>query len=551
MPMSLTKRIDDLSSRRDIRSGWFGIITLFFLAFIILPTVYVLIFGIMDFQNLSNMVLDDPEVMSLVWGAVFTSFSLALIVTIIDLIVGIPMAWIMVRKQFRGKKLLDTLIDMPLAFPTAALGFSIGIFWGLPVEAPVPPGALGIVASPYILIMLLHIIFTYPYMVRSLSAILEQIDQSYEEAGMTLGASRMTAARTITLPLFRAGLITGFILCFARSLSETGGTFIALITVGQADKFFTGPTLIAALKNDLVLGTTDVEAVLAVVSIILIITAIIFLLIIKFVLGRVGVPFDKVWPRWERVLSRGAVPKAKDVVSFVWLFAIVIIPSFFIFAYLLVPSPADMDWSGLLDALAYSFMVAGVVTLADIVLGVPLALYIARHKDKKLAQAVDSLVNIPLIVPTTALGFSLALFWTTQGLVTNLTFLVIMAHIAFTYPLVVRNVAGAVMEVDPSYEEAARTLGAKPFATFRTVLFPIVRSAVLAGAILAFTRSLGETGATVAVSPDANTVPVYIIGLMNTGDYYLAAVSAMVLIMVSFVFMFGLRYVIRREGGTY
>ena len=206
--MSLTKRIDDLSSRRGVRNGWFGFITIFFLSFIILPTVYVLIYGLADFQNLSDAVLGEPEVMSMIWGAVFTSFSLALLVTIIDLVIGLPMAWIMVRKDFRGKRLLDTLIDMPLAFPTAALGFSIGIFWGLPVDAPVPPGALGIVAEPYILIMLLHIIFTYPYMVRSLSAILEQIDQSYEEAGMTLGASRLTAARTITLPLFRAGLIT-------------------------------------------------------------------------------------------------------------------------------------------------------------------------------------------------------------------------------------------------------------------------------------------------------------------------------------------------------
>ena len=69
-----------------------------------------------------------------------------------------------------------------------------------------------------LLIILLHIVFSYPYMVRSLAAILEQIDQTYETAGQTLGASKLTAARTITLPLFRAGLVTGIILCFARSL---------------------------------------------------------------------------------------------------------------------------------------------------------------------------------------------------------------------------------------------------------------------------------------------------------------------------------------------
>ncbi|HIJ00355.1 MAG TPA: ABC transporter permease subunit [Candidatus Methanomethylophilaceae archaeon] len=178
-----------------------------------------------------------------------------------------------------------------------------------------------------------------------------------------------------------------------------------------------------------------------------------------------------------------------------------------------------------------------------------MALYIARHKEARMAQLADSLVNVPLIVPTTALGYSLALFWGGQDIITNVTVLVIFAHIAFTYPLVVRNVAGAVMEVDPSYEEAARTLGAKPFATFRTVLFPIVRSSVLAGAILAFTRSLGETGATFAVNPDANTMPVYIVNLVESGDFYLAAIAAMVLIMVSFVFMFGIHYIVKGEGG--
>ena len=134
-------------------------------------------------------------------GAVGNSFSIAFIVTIIDVIVGIPMAWLMVRKNFPGKRYVDTLIDMPLAFPTAALGFSVAIFWGVPQGLDVP--GLGIVHSPYVLVILLHLIFTYPYMVRTLSGILEQLDPNFETAGMTLGASRFTAVRTITLPLFR------------------------------------------------------------------------------------------------------------------------------------------------------------------------------------------------------------------------------------------------------------------------------------------------------------------------------------------------------------
>jgi len=242
------------------------------------------------------------------------------------------------------------------------------------------------------------------------------------------------------------------------------------------------------------------------------------------------------------------VPKVKDGFSFFFMFLFVIIPSFFIFSYILMPAPEVFDWSGFFSAIMYSFAVAGIVTVADLLLGVPFAIYIARNSRGRLGRLLDSLVNIPLIIPTTALGFSLGLFWGGQNLIQDTTVLVILAHIAFTYPLVVRNVAGAVEEVDPSYEEAARTLGAKPFQAFRKVLLPIIKSSLLAGAILAFTRSLGETGATIAVHPGANTVPVYIVGLIRSDQFYMAAMSSIALILISFLLMFGLRHVTRSRG---
>jgi thiamine transport system permease protein len=120
--------------------------------------------------------------------------------------------------------------------------------------------------------------------------------------------------------------------------------------------------------------------------------------------------------------------------------------------------------------------------------------------------------------------------------------LIILAHVAFTYPLVVRNVAGAVEEIDVSYEETARTLGAKPFQAFRRILYPLVKSSILAGSIMAFTRSLGETGATLAVVSNAKTVPVYIVDLVKEGSYYQAAMACIVLIFVSYLAMLLLRY---------
>jgi ABC-type sulfate transport system permease component len=123
-----------------------------------------------------------------------------------------------------------------------------------------------------------------------------------------------------------------------------------------------------------------------------------------------------------------------------------------------------------------------------------------------------------------------------------------MAHVAFTYPLVVRNVAGAIEEIDPSYEETARTLGAKPIQAFRRVLYPMIKSSILAGSIMAFTRSLGETGATQAVVSEALTAPVYIVELVKGQEYYLAGLACIALISVSYAAMLLLRYLTRKKG---
>jgi thiamine transport system permease protein len=541
--MSFSESVLRVVSGRGFRKGWKSFIIVFFILFVIIPTIYVLTYVFTGWADIQEFVLSDKETMDLIVNAILVSFEIATIVTIVDFIVGLPMAWMMVRKQFRGKRYLDTLIDMPLAVPTAALGFSSAIFWAVTSEEVGAPWfAVGTITSPMLLIILLHIVFSYPYMVRSLSAILETIDESYEVAGQTLGASKFTAVRTITLPLFRAGLVTGVILCFARSLSETGGTMIALSTMG-AQNFFTGPTLIGTWKK---MSETNPELVpaLAFVSILLIVLALILLVVLKLVIMKVKIPMRRVFPGPEKLFSRGLMPKLKDAGAVVFLVIFVLIPSFFIFSYVLISTPQGGDWSLFLESLGYSFLVAGIVTTIDLVLGVPLALYIARNGTKRLANVLDVLVNVPLIVPTAALGFSLGLFWTDQGTIPAVPLLlIIFAHVAFTYPLVVRNVAGAVEEIDVSYEETARTLGAKPFQAFRRVLYPLIKSSILAGSIMAFTRSLGETGATLAVVSDAKTVPVYIVNLVSEGSYYQAAMACIILIFVSYLAMLLLRYI--------
>lgn len=545
--MSIMKKIDELSGSYKVRKAWLTFAIVVFLTVIVVPAIFV-VTKIFTEWDLVTDVMGNPDTMAMITGAVCNSFSIAFIVTMIDILVGLPMAWIMVRRDFKGKKWLDTLLDIPLAFPTAVLGISVVIFWGAPEGVTIPGLNLGL--SPYVLLVLLHIIFTYPYMVRSLSGILEQIDINYETAAMTLGASKWTAVRTITLPLFRAGLATGFILCFARSLSETGGTYIALTMMGVESSFFTGPSFISWLKhNDAAVDSGEMMGAMILISVVMIILALILLVAVKWIIKRFKVPVKKVWPEIGRKVSRGSLPKLKDCLTVGFLVFIVLIPSFYIFMFLTQPIP-DIDYGGLFGSIGTSVFVAGIAVIADIILGVPMALFIARNRKGKLANIMDGLVNVPLIIPTTALGFSLALFWNSLiGGGSMDLLLVILGHISFTYPLVVRNMIGAIEEVNPECEEIAMTLGAKPFQAFRKILMPIIKSSVIAGGILAFTRSLGETGATTSITSTVNTVPVYITNLVKDHLYTEAAMCSIILIVICFALMMAVRALTHRRQG--
>jgi thiamine transport system permease protein len=534
----------------------------FFLVFVLLPTLFVLSFAVTGFGDLQRAVFGNPERMALISGAVTLSFQVAIAVTLIDLAFGLPLAWFVVRREFRGKRFLNTLIDSPLAVSTAGLGFSVALFWGITPGITIkPPGAFGLTADAFLVLALLHFTTTFPYMVRALAAILEEIDVEYEVAARTCGASRLTAARTVTLPMFRSGLATGAVLTLAKALSDTGGVIAVLTTVGRLNVDTTNCQLLGEPNGTALIGTwrqladacpqlsAELTAGLAFVSILMIGLALALLVVVKLLATRARIPFRKVFPRWEMRLSRGLAPRLRNVAAFAFLGLFVLVPSFFLFGYIGVAEPEGaIDWGLFWSAIGLSFFVGGVATAIDLAAGVPFALLIVRGKHRRLGAALDTLVNIPYIVPSAALGFSLFLFWVEQPVVQvpSVLLLIIMAHVAFTFPFVVRNAVGALEQLDPNLEDTARTLGAKPLQVFRRITFPAIKASILAGAIMAFTRSLGETGATLAIDPNAITVPVFLVRLIQAQSYYQAALAQIVLIGIAFAAILLMRYVVRR-----
>jgi thiamine transport system permease protein len=182
-----------------------------------------------------------------------------------------------------------------------------------------------------------------------------------------------------------------------------------------------------------------------------------------------------------------------------------------------------------------------------------MAILIARRRlGKTVSSVFDVLVNIPIIVPSVALGFSLGLFWRGLPLGIPELLLIIFAHISITYPYFVKSLSAAISRVDFEMENAARILGARPFAVFRTIVLPLVKYSFFAGAVIMFTRSVSETGATLAVSATLKTVPVllvvYIKQLITSNGVGMSSdvgLGCGFLIIFSIVILLVLRLVIR------
>jgi ABC-type Fe3+ transport system permease subunit len=535
-----------------------------------LPTLYVLGYVAVDWSGVQS-IFADPRLADRILPAVAYSFGVAGMVAVFDLLAGLPLAWLIVRHEFRGKSWFDTLIDSPLAVTTAGLGFSVVLFWGIsPTIAQHPPGSLGLTNSAFLILFLLHLTTTFPYMVRSLAAILQEIDVEYENAARAAGASRLTAARTITLPMFRSGMATGLLLVLAKALSDTGGALTALTLIGAVNANTSNPNNLFApfTGNGTALigiwksfathpGTsaavaTELNGGLALVSALMIVLALVLLVLVKFVAVRLRFPLRRVWPIAERKLSTRPFPRLRDVGALAALVLFILIPSFFFLGFLFVATPGSaIEWGRFWSAVGISFLIGAVATVVDLAMGVPFAILITRGKLRWMGRILDALVNVPYIVPSAALGISLSLFWSAQKtIVPSLIILVTLAHVAFTFPFVVRNVVGALEQLDPAAEETARTLGAKPVQVFRRVLLPAIRPAIFAGAIMAFTRSLGETGATQAVAgTNLETIPLFIVNIITspTPRYYEAALAQLALLGVSFAAILVLRLVIERR----
>ena len=157
------------------------------------------------------------------------SFGASLIAALINAVFGLLLAWVLVRYAFPGKRLVDALVDLPFALPTAVAGIALTALYAKNgwVGQILEPWGIQVAFTP--LGVLVALIFIgLPFVVRTVQPILEDLDTEYEEAAVSLGANRWQAFLHVVLPTVFPALLTGFAMAFARAIGEYGSViFIA------------------------------------------------------------------------------------------------------------------------------------------------------------------------------------------------------------------------------------------------------------------------------------------------------------------------------------
>jgi sulfate/thiosulfate transport system permease protein len=197
------------------------------------------------------------------------SFGASLLAAAINVVFGLMLAWSLVRYNFPGRRIVDALIDLPFALPTAVAGIALTALYA-------PNGWLGHyleqvgikVAFTPLGVLVALVFIGVPFIVRTVQPVLEDLDVEFEEAAASLGATRLQTIRRVVLPALWPALLTGFALAFARAVGEYGSVIFIAGNLPMVSEI-TPLIIITKLEQYDYAGATAVAAVMLIVSFIL------------------------------------------------------------------------------------------------------------------------------------------------------------------------------------------------------------------------------------------------------------------------------------------
>lgn len=197
----------------------FGISLAMLSILILIPLVSVLVYSFRLSPSEFWQLITEKAVLS----ALFTSVGCSFIAAIINCIFGVILAWVLVKYDFFGKRLLDGMLELPFALPTAVAGITLSKMYSDTGIVGRYFAKFGIkISYTHIGIIIALIFVGIPFVVRAVQPILEKLDNQYEEAAYILGADKKTTFWKVIFPEIRPALLTGFGLAFSRGIGEYG-----------------------------------------------------------------------------------------------------------------------------------------------------------------------------------------------------------------------------------------------------------------------------------------------------------------------------------------
>ena len=171
---------------------------------------------------------EDRTVSAEVLTTVWLSAQVAVAATVLNALLGIPLAYILARRRFWGRGLVDLLVTLPLVLPPTVTGYYLIVLLGRRglLGAPLYEATGWTVAFTWYAAVIAATVMALPLLVRTARAAIESVDRELEKAAFTLGRSEWRTALEVTLPLAKNGIIAGLVLAFARALGEFGATLM-------------------------------------------------------------------------------------------------------------------------------------------------------------------------------------------------------------------------------------------------------------------------------------------------------------------------------------
>ncbi len=502
--------------------------------FVVYPLFKMISFSLVDDNGKFSLSIIAKILQNESYRRIFmNSIRLGVISAVIATIVGYIFAYAITRTEVPCKKFLKFMATLPIISPPFVLSLSIIFLFGR--KGLITNGLLGItdfnVYGLHSLILVQALSF-FPVAYLTLSGILQAIDPSVEDAALNLGASRWKIFRTVTLPLSLPGIISGLLLVFIQSLQDFSNP--AVIGGGY-------PTLgVEAYR--VITGMYELKTG-AILAIMLLMPSLIAFLLQKYWVS--GKSYVTVTGKPSQVRAKISEKHIiYPLLGICMVFCSVIILFYGTVLWGAFVKVWGVDSSFSLDHFKYvistglkplknAVLLAIIATPIAGVFGMVIAYLLVRKSFiGKKYMSLASLLTFALPGTVVGIGYVLA-FNQKPFSLTGTAFILICVFVFRNMPVGIEGGTSALMQIDPSIEEASADLGANSFETFKNITLPLIKGAFFSGLVYSFVKAMTAVSAIIfLVSAKWNVVTTRIFSLFEVAKYSDAAAYIVMMVMV-------------------